>query len=282
MPFGLTNAPASFQHLMNYNFRDMLDQFVVTYLDGILIFSKDADSHCQHITQVLERLRQTNLYAKAEKCKFHTKSVEFLGFIISPTGISLRGGVPFNSQAVKLMSPASGGLKVGPCHGGASTNWWPVVHFDCLVETSLRVHYSCKRNLLRTCDAVVKSNSLTKKDRLFVWTEEQEGAFQLLKAKLSESPVLCHYNPEAETILQANTSFFGWGFIISQINAKDSLEHPIAIESERFNGAQLKLYHHQKGIPSNHGSLHSVSAYVTSGQHNRAHGSSQPGILDGP
>ena len=82
-------------------------------------------------------------------------------------------------------------------------------------------------------------SSLTKKNRLFEWIEEQEGAFQLLKTKLSEFLVLCHYNPKAKTMLQTNASFFSWRFIISQINAKDGLEHPIAIESGRFTGAQL-------------------------------------------
>ena len=82
-------------------------------------------------------------------------------------------------------------------------------------------------------------SSLTKKDRLFEWTEEQESAFQSLKAKLSEAPVLCHYDPNAKTILQTDASFFGWGFIISQISAEDGLEHPIAIESGQFTGAQL-------------------------------------------
>ena len=48
MPFGLTNAPASFQHLMNHNFRDMLDHFVIVYLDDILIFSPELDSHQGH------------------------------------------------------------------------------------------------------------------------------------------------------------------------------------------------------------------------------------------
>ena len=81
--------------------------------------------------------------------------------------------------------------------------------------------------------------SLTKKDRSFEWTGKQEGAFQLLKAKLSEALVLCHYNPEAKTILQTDASFFGWGFIILQINPNGGLEHPIAIESGLFTGAQL-------------------------------------------
>ena len=89
MPFGLTNAPASFQHLMNHNFHDLLDIFVIIYLDNILIYSPDLETHQSHVIQVLDRLCQTQLYAKASKCEFHQTSVEFLGFIVSDQGLSM-------------------------------------------------------------------------------------------------------------------------------------------------------------------------------------------------
>ena len=89
MPFGLTNAPAVFQHLMNDIFREYLDQFVVAYLDDILIFSQDVVSHTTHVRLVLTKLREHGLYAKLEKCEFHCSSVEFLGYIISPNGITM-------------------------------------------------------------------------------------------------------------------------------------------------------------------------------------------------
>ena len=56
MPFGMTNSPATFQHFMNDIFRDMTDDFVVIYLDDILIFSADPAKHEQHVRLVLERL----------------------------------------------------------------------------------------------------------------------------------------------------------------------------------------------------------------------------------
>jgi hypothetical protein len=49
MPFGLTNAPEVFQHLMNDIFREYMDEFVVVYLDDILIFSKDQETHDKHV-----------------------------------------------------------------------------------------------------------------------------------------------------------------------------------------------------------------------------------------
>ena len=71
MPFGLINAPAIFQHLMNDIFREFLDNFVVCYLDDILIYSKDINQHEEHVGLVLDKLRNAGLYAKLEKCNFH-------------------------------------------------------------------------------------------------------------------------------------------------------------------------------------------------------------------
>ena len=89
MPFGLTNALAIFQHLMNDIFREFLDNFVVCYLDDILIYSKDIKQHEEHVQLVPNKLRSANLYAKLKKCNFHQSQVEFLGYIVSCDGISM-------------------------------------------------------------------------------------------------------------------------------------------------------------------------------------------------
>ena len=89
MPFGLTNAPAIFQHLINDTSREFLDNFVVCYLDDILIYSKDINQYEEHVQLVLEKLRNAGLYVKLEKCNFHQSQVEFLGYIVSCDGISM-------------------------------------------------------------------------------------------------------------------------------------------------------------------------------------------------
>ncbi len=88
MPFGLTNAPL-FLHLMNNVFFEYLDDFVVCYIDDILIFSqKMEDCEC-HVCLILEKFRKVGLYAKLEKCEFHQFEVEFLGYIISRDDICM-------------------------------------------------------------------------------------------------------------------------------------------------------------------------------------------------
>ena len=87
MPFGLTNAPEAFMDLMNRVFRPYVDQFVVVFIDDILVYSKDAQEHEQNLRIVLEMLREKKLYAKLSKCDFWLKKVSFLGHIVSVEGI---------------------------------------------------------------------------------------------------------------------------------------------------------------------------------------------------
>ncbi|CCO35876.1 Retrotransposable element Tf2 155 kDa protein type 1 [Rhizoctonia solani AG-1 IB] len=89
MTFGLTNAPAAFQYFMNNLFQDLLDIYVIIYLDDILIFSKNKIKHEAHVHKVLQQLETAQLFCKGSKCKFHRTWVEYLGIIVSNQGFSL-------------------------------------------------------------------------------------------------------------------------------------------------------------------------------------------------
>ncbi|KAL7277983.1 hypothetical protein ACG7TL_007936 [Trametes sanguinea] len=89
MPFGLSNAPAAFQRFVNDIFLDLLDVCVVVYLDDILIYSDNSKQHCEHVKEVLRQLRKNKLFARADKYEFHTNSVEYLGSILSPDGLTM-------------------------------------------------------------------------------------------------------------------------------------------------------------------------------------------------
>ncbi len=77
---------------MNEVFRDMLHRFVIVYIDDILIYSPNLAEHQQHVTQVLQSLRQHHLYLKLEKCEFHQSTVQFLGYVITPDGVQMDQG----------------------------------------------------------------------------------------------------------------------------------------------------------------------------------------------
>ncbi|KAK1384047.1 hypothetical protein POM88_021782 [Heracleum sosnowskyi] len=98
MAFGLTNAPAAFMDLMNRIFKKYLDEFVVVFIDDILIYSKTEEEHANHLWIVLESLRQEGLYAKFSKCEFWLTEVHFLGHVVSSEGIKVD---PAKIEAVK-------------------------------------------------------------------------------------------------------------------------------------------------------------------------------------
>ncbi|KAA0060066.1 DNA/RNA polymerases superfamily protein [Cucumis melo var. makuwa] len=89
MPFGLTNAPAVFMDLMNRIFHRYLDQFVIVFIDDILVYSVDRESHEEHLRIVLQTLREKQLYAKFSKCEFWLEQVVFLGHVVSAKGVSV-------------------------------------------------------------------------------------------------------------------------------------------------------------------------------------------------
>jgi len=82
MLFGLKNAPATFQRLINNTLREYLNDFVITYLNDILIYSDDLEMHRSHVHKVLRKLNKRALYVKKSKSKFEAKEIEFLDYII--------------------------------------------------------------------------------------------------------------------------------------------------------------------------------------------------------
>jgi hypothetical protein len=89
MPFGLTNAPASFQQFINEVLQEHLHQFMIAYLDDILIFSKTKEDHVKHVSSVLRKLQKANIKLKLKKCEFHVQETKFLGHWISTEGIHM-------------------------------------------------------------------------------------------------------------------------------------------------------------------------------------------------
>ena len=74
---------------MNNIFSDLLDVCVIIYLDDILIYSNNMFKHHQYIKKVLKYLYKTGFYAKAEKCEFHSELVEYLEYILFPSGLTM-------------------------------------------------------------------------------------------------------------------------------------------------------------------------------------------------
>jgi hypothetical protein len=87
MPFGLTNAPTYFMNLINKVFMEESDRFVIVFIDDILVYSRSAEEHGQHLKVVLEKLRAHQLYVKFSKCEFWLQKFSFLGHILTAEGV---------------------------------------------------------------------------------------------------------------------------------------------------------------------------------------------------
>lgn len=89
MPFGLTNAPAAWQQFINDVLIDLIDIHIIVYLDDILIYLDNLDSHWEHIWEILQQLWKHKLFANATKCKWSVDTVKYLGYIMSPSGLTM-------------------------------------------------------------------------------------------------------------------------------------------------------------------------------------------------
>lgn len=220
MPFGLTNAPASFQHLMNHNFRDLLDIFVIIYLDDILIYSPDLETHQSHVIQVLDRLRQTQLYAKASKCEFHQTSVEFLGFVVSDQGLSM------DTKKVKSIME------------------WPTPR-NLRDTQSFLGFCNFYRRFIKNYSSIAKPLiDLTKKDLPFVWEKPQRTSFEALKKSFTSVDLLRHYDPTKQLILETDASDYAIAGILS--HEIDKKLEPVAFFSHKMLPAKLNYPIHDK------------------------------------
>jgi Reverse transcriptase (RNA-dependent DNA polymerase) len=100
MHFGLTNVPATFQIFMNDTFYDLLDQFVAAYLNNLIIYTESdhLEDHIAQVREVLLQCRNNGLFANVKKCEFHVNIIEYVGYIISPAGLSMD---PAKIQAIE-------------------------------------------------------------------------------------------------------------------------------------------------------------------------------------
>ena len=98
MPMGLCNAPATFQSLMNRIFYDSIDVSLVAYMDDVLIFSKDEESHPKHLEIVLKHFQEHERYVSPKKCEFMQEEIDFLRFLVGKKGLRVN---PENVEVLK-------------------------------------------------------------------------------------------------------------------------------------------------------------------------------------
>ncbi|KAD6454277.1 hypothetical protein E3N88_08983 [Mikania micrantha] len=192
MPFGLTNAPAVFMDLMNRVCKPYLDKFVIVFIDDILIYSQNEEDHKQHLKLVLQLLAKEKLYAKFSKCEFWLKEVHFLGHVVNDKGIQVD---PSKIEAVEKWEA-------------------PTTPTEIRQFLGLAGYY---RRFIENFSKIAKPlTMLTQKEQKYNWGREQEEAFQLLKHKLCQAPILSLPDGTDNFVVYCDASHQGLGCVLMQ------------------------------------------------------------------
>uniref|UniRef100_A0A2N9F015 Reverse transcriptase domain-containing protein n=1 Tax=Fagus sylvatica TaxID=28930 RepID=A0A2N9F015_FAGSY len=209
MPFGLTNAPSTFMRLMNHVLRAFIGRFVVVYFDDILIYSKNLEEHVMHLKSVLEILRKEKLFANLKKCTFCTDKLVFLGFVVSKRGIEV------DEEKVKAIQE------------------WPTPTTISQVRSFHGLASFYRRFVRDFSSLATPLTEVIKKNVPFKWGKEQEKAFNLIKEKLTNAPLLVLPNFAKTFEIECDASGIGIGAVLMQEG------RPVAYFSEKLSGAAL-------------------------------------------
>ena len=216
MTFGHTNSPYVFASLMTQIFGDIAMVKMLIYLDDILIFSEDFDTHLERLYEAFTRLIDANLKLKLKKCAFCYSEVRFLGWIIGKEGY-----VP-NPEKVEIIlkEPAPKNVK-------------QVQRFLGMLN-----YYARGMENMQALAAPI-SNLVKKSNRSFVWTEECQENFVLLKQTLCNAPVVCYPDFDKEFILSCDASNSSSGAVLKQVD-DSGIEKVVGYFSKKFSEREHK------------------------------------------
>ncbi|KAL0171626.1 hypothetical protein M9458_031161, partial [Cirrhinus mrigala] len=215
MPYGLVNAPSIFQDCMHDIFREFLDKFVLIYIDDILIFSSSIQEHHQHVKQVLTKLREHQLFLKAEKCSFHQRSTQYLGYNIDPAGVSMDQG---KVEAITKWPKPRTVKELQKFLGFAN-------FYRRFIEG-----FSILANPL--------TSMLKGRPKTLTWSPDADQAFEHLKTAFTSAPILCHPDPTKQFVVEVDASTTGVGAILSQQQGNPPQLKPCAYFSRKLTPAE--------------------------------------------
>ena len=203
IPFGLTGGPASWQRFINDLLWEYLNDFCTAYLDDILIYSTSMKEHQIHVRKVLTKLREAGIQADVDKCEFHVTETKYLGLIISTKGIKME---PSKVDAIKSWDTPT-----------------------CVREVRSFIGFcNFYRRFIREFLKIAGPlNTLTKKDVKFEWSEQCDRAFEGLKQRVCEAPILMHFDPSKQCHLETDSSDYVSAGVLSQEDDNGIL-HPVA------------------------------------------------------
>lgn len=223
LPFGLTGGPASWQRFINDVLWEYLNDFCTAYLDDILIYSNNMKEHREHVRKVLAKLREAGIQADVDKCEFHVTTTKYLGMIISTDGIKMD---PAKVEAIRQWNAPT-----------------------CVKEVRAFMGFcNFYRRFIKGFSKVVAPlNELTKKGVLFKWTHDCEEAFQAMKERVCQAPILIHFDSNVPSYLETDASDYVSAGVLSQ-EGKNGVLHPVAYFSKKMTPAECNYEIHDKEL----------------------------------
>jgi len=223
MFFGMTNSPTTFQTMMNDIFRTLIAEgIVVVYLDDILIFTETEEEHEQAVQRVLEVLAEHKLFLRPEKCEFHRKRIEYLGLVISKNKVEM--------DPVKV----------------AGVRNWPILENRTDVQTFIGFvnFYRC---FIRDFSTIARFLfDLTCSDKAWNWDTKEQDTFERLKAAVTTAPVLVLPQDLEPFRIEADSSDFTSGAVLSQQLPREEKRHPVAFYSKSLSPVERNYEIHDK------------------------------------
>lgn len=220
MPFGLCNTPGTFQRLMEVVLGDLAFDVLLIYLDDLLVFSSDFDSHCEKLDLVFGHLKEHGLKLKPSKCFLLESEVKFLGHIVSTADVQV------NMEKIRA-------LKDWPIPENAK-DVRQVVGFMSYYRRFV-TNFAQLARPLHTLMGKFKKES-TGPPVPFVWTKECQVAFDSLKECLMSPLVLAYPDFSIPFTLTTDRSFLGLGAVLSQ--HQDGVERVVAFASRGLRGSE--------------------------------------------
>lgn len=233
MPFGLHSAPSTFQACMNKVLSPVLYKSAWVYLDDVLIASPSFDKHIQHVRQVFQLLFDAGLTINWKKSFFLRSHTEYLGFVIGG------GQIRVSRSKVEAIENFPRPLNVKQLRGFLGLSGWYRRFVD---------NYATKAACL---------TKLLHKDVKYVWTQEQENAFNLLKQDLIRAPLLYCPNFDKTFTIQCDASDVGVGGLISQVGDSGE-ERVVAFTSRTLSRAERSYTTTEKELLA---IIHSVETF---------------------
>jgi hypothetical protein len=184
IPFSLINAPATFQASIHKALRHLIDSICIMYLEDILIYSKYEEEHKQHVKLVLQKLRDYALYAKPSRCTFYTKEVEFLGFVVTTSGVTMDEN---RVRSIREWPMPTTHREVQVFHGFTNFYYRFIWNYSALAQP-------LNRMLVRgEVDKTKKKNKVIRGP--FKWGDREAESFDAIRNAFARAPLLRHSDP---------------------------------------------------------------------------------------